>query len=608
MISSVAAFALLAGFAGSASAVSATEIYTPSTGFLKYGSGMGAKVSQMSNVMAAQKALNVCTNSSLVVDGKFGKNTTGVFKTFQASKGIAQDGVIGSITAGKLADCSVGTTGEPTTSGSSTLSGGMGDLQDVNVLSTYSNEKVKEGQNDAHVLAFEIEADNGSDLAISNVRLSFNLDPLSAASKRMNKYIDGVKVWQGSKEVGSADTSDFSENSDVYSRAINLSNAVVKDGEKSKFYVTVDAISNIDSNDLGEDWDVTLDSIRFKDASGAIITDSSTGDLGNGKDFSFEDLTTSGDLELKVSKGTNSPIAQVVEADSVSDTPDVTLVEAKIKASGTDMAIDEIKFDVTPTGANSNEIVKEYKLMVDGKEIDSVDSPSIVSAATGYVTFTDLKDDFMIDKDDTVTVKLVADINDFETNFGNGDSIVASLKTSGGTEFSVEDENGDDVDASDWTGSAVGETQTFFEDGIMVKLVSTSAVKTPGDATATESDSGLFTITFDVTAFGNDVYVDKTAPVVGGANASAIVVSGTGTVTSEITSPSGADEKTNSYLVEEGTTERFTVTTNILATTTGFFKVQLGDIAYALTDVNKTTTYSSDLSDFKTTSLSLTDR
>jgi hypothetical protein len=64
MISSVAAFALLAGFAGSASAVSATEIYTPSTGFLKYGSGMGAKVSQMSNVMAAQMALNACVSNS----------------------------------------------------------------------------------------------------------------------------------------------------------------------------------------------------------------------------------------------------------------------------------------------------------------------------------------------------------------------------------------------------------------------------------------------------------------------------------------------------------------------------------------------------------------
>jgi hypothetical protein len=122
----------------------------------------------------------------------------------------------------------------------------------------------------------------------------------------------------------------------------------------------------------------------------------------------------------------------------------------------------------------------------------------------------------MIDMDDTVTVKLVADINDFETNFGNGDSILASLKTSGGTEFSVEDENGDDVANTDWTGSAVGETQTFFEDGIMVKLVSTSAVKTAGDAQAPESDSGLFTITFDVTAFGNDVYIDKTAPVAGG--------------------------------------------------------------------------------------------
>lgn len=215
----------------------------------------------------------------------------------------------------------------------------------------------------------------------------------------------------------------------------------------------------------------------------------------------------------------------------------------------------------------------------------------------------------MIDKDDTVTVKLVADINDFETNFGNGDSIVASLKTSTSGAFSVEDENGDDVSNSDWTGSAVGEAQTFFEDGIMVKLVSTSAVKTVGDGAIPESDSGLFTITFDVTAFGSDVYVDKSAPLTnGGSGESDIDVTGTGTPVAEITSSTGADEGTNGYLVEEGTTERFVVSTNVLATATGFFNVKLGSIAYALTDADATTYYTSDLGDFKTTSLNLTNR
>ncbi len=93
----------------------------------------------------------------------------------------------------------------------------------------------------------------------------------------------------------------------------------------------------------------------------------------------------------------------------------------------------------------------------------------------------------------------------------------------------------------------------------------------------------------------------------GGSGESDLEITGAGTVTSEITS-TGADEGTDGYEVIDGTTERFTVTTNILATTSGFFRVQLGSIAYALTDVDATTYYSSDLEDFKTPSISLTDR
>jgi hypothetical protein len=483
-----------------------------------------------------------------------------------------------------------------------------------------------EGDSDVKVMAFELEADNGSDLAIQNVKLVLkNTELASGSSKRLNKVIDGLKVWAGSKEAGSADVEDFSESNDEYSRSISLDNVVVEDGEKMKFYVSVDAVSNIDSDDMNNDWTIGLESVRFEDADGAVITDASTGDLDeinlannttdNGEQrFTFTDLQTSGDLEAKLSKASSSPAAQVVEVDDVSETNDVALLEFKIKATGSDMTVDELQFEIAATGANANEMIKEFKLLMNDDEIDSIDATSIASGATGVINFTDLEDDITVEDGDTVTFKLVADVEDLDGNFGNGDAIKASIIS---TDFKdvtatvIEDSEGDNIVTGDRTGSAIGETQTFFNDGIMVKLVGTpTAVKTVGDAQASESDSGLFSITFDVTAFGSDIYVDKSDPLESGSTGeSDLTVTGTGTVTSNISSPTGADAGTYGFLVEEGTTERFTIATNILATASGFFNVELGSLAYALTDADATTYYTSDLEDFKAPSpISLTNR
>ncbi len=497
---------------------------------------------------------------------------------------------------------------------STALQGGAGDLEDVNVLSTYSGEDVLEGSDNTKVMAFELEADNGSDLGIQNVRVTFEMT--GAGSSRMNKYMSDVSIFQGTTKVGSADVRDFSENGDVYSKSIALTNAVVKDGAKSKFVVAVDAVSNIDSADLGEDWTVILESVRFVDASGAIITDSSTGDLGDvgadDADFSFEDLTSSGDLELKATEGSNSPDARVVEVDDVSDTNDVLLLEVKLAAKGSDMTIDEMVFDVTPTGANANLIVKQYILVVDGEEIDSISATSIASTVTGQITFTDLEDQFEINKGSSVTVKLLADINDLEgVDFVAGDSIVASFTNTNFIASSVDDQEGDALDNPDRTGSVVGETQTFFDEGIIVKLIGTPTAVAQSGGAVPESDSGLFTIIFDVTAFGTDVHIDRTNPLVtGGSGESDLEVTGTGTLTSSITTSSGEQGPTgvNGFRVAEGTTERFVITTNVLATASGFFDVALGSLAYALTDADSTTYYTSDLNAFKTPQVNLTDR
>ena len=522
-------------------------------------------------------------------------------------------------------NCTTAPTGTP-----STVTGGAGDLEEVNILSTYSSEEVLEGDEDVKVMAFELKADTGSDLKIHNVKLGFaNTEKTAGASKKMDSVIDEVKVWMGSTEVGSASADSFSESDDIYTKAITLTDAVVKAGEKAKFYITVSSVSNVDSDDLGNDWTVAIESVRFSDAEGVVVTDSSTGDLGT-EDysnntaeaaeqlFSFEDLSSSGDIELKVSKDSSSPDAQAVEVDDTNDTNDVLLLSAKLKAEGTDMTVDNIEFNVYPTGANANEIVKEYKLLLDGEEIDSIDAGSIASGATGTIEFTDLEDDFTIDQDDTVVLKVVADINDLEGNFGNGDSVKVSFVSADNvkdeTNTVVEDENGDTVEDADRSGSAIGETQTFFADGMQVKLVSVDQdITTPADkAVPGSAATGTFVIKFDVTAFGDDIYLDKdpvedTDGTYDTTTQLSYSMLNTANVAASTASlQSTADLQTNSFLVEEGTTETFTLTVAGTATADTFTNVKLEGIGYKVgLDAAGDVIYTSDLDSFKTGDLYL---
>lgn len=498
------------------------------------------------------------------------------------------------------------TTTTTTTTSTTGLTGGAGDLT-LSDTSIDVEDTVLEGGSE-QVLGIKAEAD-GSDVAITSVKVEFN-DPAGTGSTRISKYVEEVSIVLDGKEVGSADVDEFTKDGTTYSKSISLSNAVVRDNKEAKLYVVVSALSTVDDTD--KTWDVEVTQVRFNDATGAILTADVSG-LTEISDIGFEDLSSSGDIEVKVSKNSSSPDAQVVEVDSDSDTNDVPFLDFKIKATGSDITVDNLEFDVTPTGANANEIVSTYKLLMDGEEIDSVDAGSIASGNTGTIEFSDLEDEIAISEGDTVEFSVVADVNELDGNFGNGDSLKISFTTSNlddTTNTIIDDQEGDTVVEGDRVGSAIGETQTFFEDGIMVNLVGTpTAVKSEGDAQASTSDSGTFTIKFEVTAFGSDIYVDKSAPLAdGGSGESDLAINGTGTVTSSITSTAKTGDSSDGFFVEEGTTRTFTVTTNILATASGFFDVAIGSIAYNVDDEDADTYYSSDLDEFKTDQIFLYDR
>lgn len=444
-----------------------------------------------------------------VAYGYFGPLTQSALARYQASVGIAPAvGYFGPITRGHMN--AMGTVVVPPPASDDDdddddLAGGTGSISSISETSRDVDDEVLEGRSDVQVLGFEIEAE-GSDLAISSVRVEF--EHTGNGSDRLDRYIDEVAIIMDGDVVGMADVDDFNESNDIYSETIVLDDAVVREDEENTFYVAVSALSNIDSDDLNEDWTVELDQLRYEDASGAILIESVS---GIEETFTFEDLATSGNLELTVGQGDDDiNDARVVRVSDSSDTNDVEILSFTLEADGSDIYLDRISFTVDSDGAGVSEIANTFRLEMEGDEVGDDVSFSAGSATSRTVTIENLDDDdVVIDEGDEVSFVLLADINELDGNFTAGDSLSVQLSAD---DIEAEDENGDDVPTGDLRGSAESNDISFASTGIMINsgASDSSSVLTNTSNDSTD-DQGRYIINFDVTAFEDTAYVALTA-------------------------------------------------------------------------------------------------
>jgi hypothetical protein len=549
--------------------------------------------------------------------GYFGAQTQSAVAAWQSSKGISPAaGYFGPIS--QAAWGSTGSTGGNTggNTGGSTggLSGGAGDIT-VTERSSGIEDEVLEGENDVKVLGFEVEAD-GSDVRITSVRVE--LQHTGAGNKRMNRYMEEVCVMMGNQSVGCADENDFSESSNVYSRNIPV-NAVVRDNDTERFSVAVSAVNNIDSNDIGENWVVGVGTIRFTDATGAIITDS-TGDGVSGGDngplsetFTFEDLSSTGDVRLRVQEDdADINDARTVQVDDTADTNNVEILSFTLDARGSDISIDEMSFNITSSGAGVTEIANDFRLMMGNTEVGrAVLSLSCTASGNdGFASTTDADlcirivdlddDNVTIDEGDSESFTLVADINDIDGAFTNGDSLsvefVADATPSDNGHIDAEDNNGDALTGGALTGSATSGPITFNSTGLMVTVTSTpNPTILAGAADVTTDDRGQFVMEFEVTAFEDTAWVQLTAASSTSANTSDVGVAyfmenastgawvATGTSNAILERVSGGTVSGDYVRINDGQTAKFRLTVSYDPTVTGFYRVQMDSVGYNTT-------------------------
>ncbi len=611
---------LQAQLAGSSSSSSCSYTFTRSLSTGSTGS----------DVMNLQKFLNMSADTQVAASGTgstgmetsyFGPMTAAAVSKFQTKYSseilvpaglVNPTGYFGPSTMAKANSLCSAMTGDNGSTGStgstSGLEGGAGSIDTYDIVAGLSNEEVGEGEEDVEVAGLEIENSEDSDIEIRAVKVVF---AQGTADSKFVKYADEVSVWVDGEEFARVDASDFTS-SNSYTKTLSLdSGAIIKADATGEIVVAVSGISNLDSGDAGETWTVDFSSIRFEDAQGTTISeDPSTSAVT----FSFESYATAADIEFKVSKGdADINDARSIAVSSTTETNNVEILSFEIEVDGSsDVWVDDLAVDFgTSTGDTLSDLISAAELVVDG---DVIGSETITTAYDddGIVVFDNL--DWTIDAGDTVEVIVRVDMNELNTGtFGAGATLSASVDPDNSS-WTVEDENGDDVSAADKTGTATSDAHTFYGDGIQVDLTDTSVVVTKGDND--DDDYVTLTIDFDVTSYGETIYVDKSIDQTGsstagtsyGVNDSSDTSTYFATASSSSAISSTADEGTYGFEVLEGDTKSFTLTVTVANAATStldstYVRAVLTGIGFNTADsATGASTYTSSLaSDFKTT-------
>ena len=605
-IFAVATFAFAMAFAFSAAAVGASEIYTPASGFLKTGSGMGAMAYQAPNVVAAQTALNACVpGTALVLDGKMGTLTTAKFKAFQASKELVQDGIIGPLTAGKLAACSVSPSNNnnQNQNNTTTLQGGAGDAtftdSNTGILNT-----VKEGQSNVKVMSFKVEAD-GSDIALTNLKVTLNKSA-GTASTRADRYFTDVSVWMGSKKVGSADISDFSKDGTDYSKTIALSNAVIKEDQKVTFFVAVSGKDTISTDDQDATWDLAINTARYNDATRAIL---SATDPVTTQSFGFD--AASADDTLSITASTSNPQAAnlTVKTGSTSENYLVSAFKLKSGTDSGDIQVNELPVAITIANGGNNldaadGLIDSVTLKIDGTTYESDSDTGTVTNGNGTQTYNFVFDegDVVVEGDSSVEVKVYVKFNDQKS--GNTDNYASgtTLYTVSSVSDAESVANGDAVSV---TGSSTSKIHSVSVNAPKITLVGTPSFTTFSQidgVSGGEEDVYLAKFVFNVTAGDDDIYLSSNTNNisynqlgVGGGNIDSV------TLDSE---DGSLQDNSSDFLVTAGSTEKFTLSFYVRGNNQTD-RITVTKFTYGLNDMDADLYVNTGLSMFKTGSVYL---
>lgn len=506
-----------------------------------------------------------------------------------------------------------GVPGTGTSTGSTdngSLSGGEASLTGFKRSNSPSNVEVQAGDDDVSVAGFEFDVKN-ADVSLNRVDVNFEETSSAANSVDPWDYFDSVALYLGDTklaEVNADNEDDWDDLSgDAYSiRFTNLSKKI-SEGDKANLYVKVTMQSNIDNDDEDAVWSVWIpeNGVRARDGSGI---DQYVGSNASGDVRTFNLQAEGEGEELKVGLASSNPEASTIKVDDTNVTKDQTILVFTLEAKDHDMEIRKLPITLETSTSSITNVVSDVKLNVDGDILGDIDG------SIGTTTmFTFDHNELVVKKGDKVTVKVVVDLKKQSlSTYAAGTTVTASVTGTNVDNIQAKGASGN-LSTTDLTGSAAGKAQTLMQQGIFAEKVSNSYTTTTNQNGA--SVKATYTIKFDVTAFEDDFYINKTAAVgtstVTDASTTAGAVfkvtnsAGTATTSDVLLTgalASTADTQDSRWVVRDGETKTFTLTVSYDTSVAGFYRATLLGLNFfdASTGGNVATHVAAPTEDFQT--------
>ncbi len=544
----------------------------------------------------------------------FGGLTRTALAKWQASVGIAPAvGYFGPITRGRVnAACTVTISPSPSPSGSpsdTTLHGGEATLTNFDLR---AGDDLMEGDTNTEIASAKFDVDNG-DINIQRVKVEVQANDTGLKTQPW-QYIDSLSVYNGSKKIGSLDVSDrdtwddstadgdHSAGASKYYTVTVPVSSIARDGDTVTLSVRADAVNSIDSVDTDQIFtiDIPDQGIRAVDATGV---QQYIGDVSDQVDFGFN-ASQAGDLT--VSESSSDPEAGVLVADENDSSSAFTVFKFQIKnRDSADAILNGLTVDVTSASSSVDDIIRKATLSVGGDTFDG-------DVNASDIDFNDMNS--TLSGDDTAEFTLKIELFSQSSHFSaTGESLIFSVPSA-----NVDAEGKDNGDPSDVAGTATSNKQSIaVNGGFNVVGKGNTAVAHINDTDSTQS-FGTFTLKFDVTAVGDDVYIPKgiststastTAGVVVDASMSASAATAD-SITTSLTTTADSDNA-SFYIIHAGDTESFTATVTIDPDTTGDYEVGLNQIRFSAIDSGfgslQTLDVDQTVSEFHTDPLHITD-
>lgn len=462
------------------------------------------------------------------------------------------------------------TTPKPTTPDTIELKG-EGELDEVE-LDEADDTDIEEAAADAPAAVVTFSADNG-DIRITRLDLALVADSANGERDPWDVFED-VSIWVDGKKIAEKNIdrkADFQDDRQGTIRLTGL-DLVVEEDEDVEMTIALTLQNNVDGAGSDANWNVRLNALRYFDGEGVSTDERSTGDLGNSVAFS---IVERGDgEELKFSLHRNSPDASTIIVDDSKRTNNVTILEYEIEAIDNDIELETLAVNIETGPAAYSDTVNDVRLVINGR---SFRSDEIVTtgnySTTSVLARFDIDKKVTINKDDIESIKVVVDLKS-AAGYQNGQTITARI-TSPEREM-TEAEGSDDI--REFSGTVVGEEHRLIAEGIDTPI---DTVRFSTRTQGKNDTTGIFTITFDVSAVEGDFYIRDFASttVDGGTGGVGYVVDGgTDFETLSATLSSTADESSSAFVVREGRTETFTLSVTIDPTAAGQFRVALTNI------------------------------